>query len=142
MDITGLGSIFDFAGKVVDRLFPDPAKAAEAKIELFKLQQSGELAQLAADTDLAKGQLNVNATEAANTNVFVSGWRPYLGWTLATGFGVQFVFGPLGEWIALLLGHVVHFPPMDVSTMMPLLLGMLGLGGMRTYEKTKGVASK
>jgi hypothetical protein len=139
LDLTGFGSLFDFAGKVIDKIFPDPVKAQEAKLELFKLQQTGELAQLAADTDLAKGQIAVNAEEAKNANVFVSGWRPYLGWTLATGFGVQFVFGPLGEWACALAGHPARFPPMDTATMMPLLLGMLGLGGMRTVERIKGV---
>jgi hypothetical protein len=140
-DITGFGSVFDFAGKVIDKIFPDPQKAQEAKIELFKLQQSGELAQLAAETDLAKGQLAVNQAEANNPSVFTSGWRPYLGWTLGTGFGIQFVFGPIAQWASNLLGHPVVFPPMDTGTMMPLLLGMLGLGGMRTIEKIKGVAS-
>jgi len=139
-DISGFGSLFDFASNVIDKIFPDANKAQEAKLELFKLQQSGELAQLAADTDLAKGQLTINTEEAKNANVFVSGWRPFLGWTLATGFGVQFVFGPLGEWACALAGHPVRFPAMDIATMIPLLFGMLGLGTMRTVERIKGAA--
>ena len=130
-----ISALLDIGGKVIDRVWPDPAQAAAAKLELFKLQQSGELAQIA-------GQMDVNKAEAANPNVFVSGWRPFIGWVCGLGFGVQFVFGPLAEWGSALYGHPVKFPPMDIGTMMPLLLGMLGLGGLRTAEKIQGVAAK
>ena len=130
-----ISALLDIGGKVIDRVWPDPAQAAAAKLELFKLQQSGELAQIA-------GQMDVNKAEAANPNVFVSGWRPFIGWVCGLGFGVQFVFGPLAEWGSALYGHPVKFPPMDTGTMMPLLLGMLGLGGLRTAEKIQGVAAK
>ena len=135
MALDPLSALLDIGGKVIDRVWPDPAQAAAAKLELFKLQQSGELAQIA-------GQMDVNKAEAANPNVFVSGWRPFSGWVCGLGFGVQFVFGPLAEWGSALYGHPVKFPPMDTGTMMPLLLGMLGLGGLRTAEKIQGVASK
>ena len=130
-----VSALLDIGSKVIDRVWPDPAQAAAAKLELFKLQQSGELAQIA-------GQMDVNKAEAANPNVFVSGWRPFIGWVCGLGFGVQFVFGPLAEWGSALYGHPVKFPPMDTGTMMPLLLGMLGLGGLRTAEKIQGVAAK
>ena len=135
MALDPLSALLDIGGKVIDRVWPDPAQQAAAKLELFKLQQSGELAQIA-------GQMDVNKAEAANPNVFVSGWRPFIGWVCGLGFGVQFVFGPLAEWGSALYGHPVKFPPMDTGTMMPLLLGMLGLGGLRTAEKIQGVASK
>ena len=135
MALDPLSALLDIGGKVIDRVWPDPAQAAAAKLELFKLQQSGELAQIA-------GQMDVNKAEAANPNVFVSGWRPFIGWVCGLGFGVQFVFGPLAEWGSALYGHPVKFPAMDTGTMMPLLLGMLGLGGLRTAEKIQGVASK
>ena len=135
MALDPLSALLDIGSKVIDRVWPDPAQAAAAKLELFKLQQSGELAQIA-------GQMDVNKAEAANPNVFVSGWRPFIGWVCGLGFGVQFVFGPLAEWGSALYGHPVKFPPMDTGTMMPLLLGMLGLGGLRTAEKIQGVASK
>jgi len=135
MALDPLSALLDIGGKVIDRVWPDPAQAAAAKLELFKLQQSGELAQIA-------GQMDVNKAEAANPNVFVSGWRPFIGWVCGLGFGVQFVFGPLAEWGSALYGHPVKFPPMDTGTMMPLLLGMLGLGGLRTAEKIQGVAAK
>lgn len=132
--------LLDIGGKVIDRVFPDPVAKAQAQLELFKLQQSGELAALSADVQMTLGQLDVNKAEASNPNTFVSGWRPFVGWTCGAGFAVQLVVGPFATWGSRLLGHPVDFPPLDIATMMPVLIGMLGLGGMRTYEKYKGVA--
>ena len=131
--LTGLGD------SLIKRLWPDPADQAKAQLELFKLQQSGELAKLAADTELATKQSDINAVEAASSSTFVAGWRPWIGWTCGAGFAIQFVIGPLAEWIAAMLGHPMPFPKLDLSEMMPILLGMLGLGSLRTYEKVKGV---
>jgi hypothetical protein len=140
-DLTGLGSLFDFGGKIIDRLFPDPDKAQQAKIELFKLQQSGELAQLAAETDLAKGQLAVNTEEAKSSSIFVSGWRPFIGWVCGSAFAMNFVVGPIVTFSAqAFLGKNLPWPTLDFTTIMPVLLGMLGLSGMRSYDKAKGTA--
>jgi hypothetical protein len=127
MDITGLGAVADLAKTVIGAIFPN--KTEEEK------------AQLAAALALVQGQLDTNKAEASSTNLFVAGWRPFVGWVCGTGFGVQFVIGPLGEWVATMAGHPVHFPQLDLGTLMPLLLGMLGLGGMRTYEKVSGINS-
>jgi len=135
MALDPVSALLDIGGKVFDRVFPDPAQAANAKLELMKLQQSGELTQIA-------GQMDINKVEAASSSIFVSGWRPAIGWICGAGFAVQFVIGPLAEWGSALAGHPVKFPTMDTGTMMPLLLGMLGLGGMRTAEKMQGVAAK
>ena len=135
MALDPISALLDVGSKVIDRVWPDPAQAASAKLELMKLPQSGELAQIA-------GQMDINKVEAANPSVFVSGWRPGIGWVCGAGFAVQFVVGPLAEWGSALYGHPVKFPQMDTGTMMPLLLGMLGLGGMRTAEKMQGVAAK
>jgi len=135
MSLDPVSALLDIGGKVLDRVFPDPAQQAAARLELLKLQQSGELTQIA-------GQMDINKLEATNPSVFVSGWRPAIGWICGAGFAVQFVVGPLAEWGSTLYGHPVKFPTMDTGTMMPLLLGMLGLGGMRTAEKIQGVAAK
>jgi hypothetical protein len=135
MALDPISALFEVGSKVLDRVLPDPAQQAAAKLELMKLQQNGELAQIA-------GQMDINKVEAANPSVFVSGWRPGIGWVCGAGFAVQFVIGPLAEWGSALYGHPVKFPQMDTGTMMPLLLGMLGLGGMRTAEKMQGVAAK
>lgn len=135
MALDPVTALLDIGGKVLDRVLPDPAQQAAAKLELLKLQQSGELAQIT-------GQMEINKLEATNPSIFVSGWRPSIGWVCGAGFAVQFVVGPLAEWGAALAGHPIKFPQMDTGTMMPLLLGMLGLGGMRTAEKIQGVAAK
>lgn len=127
MSLTGLGEIATAVKDVVGMIFPN--KTEEEK------------AQIAAALALVQGQLDTNKAEAASPSIFVAGWRPFVGWVCGTGFGVQFVIGPLAEWGSGLLGHPVKFPPMDLGTMMPLLLGMLGLGGMRSAEKINGVNS-
>ena len=128
-------ALFEVGSKVLDRVLPDPAQQAAAKLELMKLQQNGELAQIT-------GQMDINKVEAASSSIFVSGWRPSIGWVCGAGFAVQFVIGPLAEWGSALYGHPVKFPQMDTGTMMPLLLGMLGLGGLRTAEKLADKAAK
>jgi hypothetical protein len=135
MALDPVSALLDIGGKVLDRVFPDPAQQSAARLELLKLQQSGELTQIA-------GQMEINKVEAASSSVFVSGWRPAIGWICGAGFAVQFVIGPLAEWGSALYGHPVKFPQMDTGTMMPLLLGMLGLGGLRTAEKLADKASK
>ena len=135
MTLDPVTALFEVGSKVLDRVLPDPAQQAAAKLELMKLQQNGELAQIT-------GQMEINKVEAASSSIFVSGWRPSIGWVCGAGFAVQFVIGPLAEWGAALAGHPVKFPQMDTGTMMPLLLGMLGLGGLRTAEKLADKAAK
>ena len=127
--------ILGIGGKLIDRLWPDQEKRDAAKLELFKLQQAGELQVIAQ-------QLEINKIEAANPSVFVSGWRPGLGWVLVASFAAQFLIGPLVSGVALLFGKSIQFPQLDMTTFMPVLLGMLGLAGFRTYEKVNGVERK
>jgi holin (3TMs family) len=137
-----LSGIFQVAQGLLDRLFPDPAKKAEAQMELLKLQQSGELARMAAETDLAKAQIAVNQAEAQNPSLFVSGWRPAIGWVCGLALTYQFVLRPIGAFVAAAAGHPVpNLPGLD-DTLWQLLFGMLGLGGLRTVEKIRGVAAK
>ncbi|HEY4031990.1 MAG TPA: 3TM-type holin [Caulobacteraceae bacterium] len=141
MSFDPITAAMDLGGKLIDRLIPDPAQKQAAALELLKLQQSGELAQLTADTDLAKGQLGVNQAEAANANAFVSGWRPAVGWVCVMGLFYVFVFKPVASpWAAKFMGMPLE--ALDMGTLGTLLFGMLGLGGMRTVEKINGVAAK
>lgn len=135
MALDPVTALLNIGSQVIEKIWPDPVQAASAKLELLKLQQSGELSVIA-------GQLDINKAEAANPSIFVSGWRPGIGWVCGAGFAIQFVIGPLAEWGSAIYGNPIKFPQMDMGTMMPLLLGMLGLGGMRTAEKINGVASK
>jgi hypothetical protein len=134
-----LTAVFDLGAKILDRVLPDKAAAAEAKLKLLELQQTGELAQLSAETDLAKGQIDVNKIEANSPKLFVAGWRPFLGWTCGAIFMVNYIGLPLFAWVSPALG--IPAPTrLDMGEVLPVLLGMLGLGSMRTVEKIRGVS--
>ena len=90
--------------------------------------------------ELAKGQLEVNKAEAQHKSIFVSGWRPAVGWCCVFGMMGNFMVIPFANFVLALLGIPVSVPLIDTATMMPVLMGMLGLGAMRTYEKRTGVS--
>ena len=127
-------------GNLLDRIFPDPKIAGDAKLEVMKLAQSGELAQLNADVQLATGQTEVNKVEASNTSLFVSGWRPAIGWVCGAAFAFKFILGPSAVVLMAMLGHPITLPVFDFTEMSTILMGMLGLGALRTVEKVKGAA--
>jgi hypothetical protein len=89
--------------------------------------------------ELAKGQLEVNKTEAAHKSLFVAGWRPAVGWTCCLGMASNFLVIPMTNFALALTGSAIVVPLLDTGEMMPVLMGMLGLGAMRTYEKKQGV---
>lgn len=87
--------------------------------------------------ELMKGQLEVNKTEAAHSSIFVSGWRPFIGWTCGLGMFGNFITIPFSNFVLALLEMSIVIPLVPLETMMPVLMGMLGLGAMRSYEKTR-----
>jgi hypothetical protein len=115
--------------KVLDKFVPDPAEKAKAEGEL-----RGAL--LAWD----QMQASVNAEEAKNSSVFVAGWRPFVGWTCGASFALNVVVLPLLNFVIVANGGQAVVIPMDTNLIMSVLFGMLGLGGLRTFEKIKGVA--
>lgn len=125
----GIGDAVAAGLKVIDKFVPDP----EAKV---KAEQALRADLMAWD----KSQTDVNAVEAQHENIFVAGWRPALGWTCAFAFAFIYVIGPMITWLTTLMGNPVPLPSFNVDALMGLTLGMLGLGGLRTYEKVKGVA--
>lgn len=125
---------------LLDRIFPDPKVAADAKLEVMKLAQSGELAQLNANVQLATGQTEINKAEASNASLFVSGWRPFVGWTCGAAFAFKFIGGPAAFVLSQWAGHPITLPVFDFTEMSTILMGMLGLGALRTVEKVKGAA--
>lgn len=124
------GPLLELGGKIIDRLFPDPQKKAEAELELLKLTQDGSLKTVLA-------QLEVNAKEAAHPSLFVAGWRPFVGWGCGAGMLYATVGHNLLGWLALALGWPVP-PVVDADLLIYVLGGMLGIGGLRTVEKIKG----
>jgi len=128
-------------GNLLDKLIPDPQAAANAKLEMLKLAQSGELAYLDADVKLASGQMSINQEEARSGSLFRGGWRPAVGWLCVAGFGYMALLRPLLPWVATVSGYAVpELPPIDTAEIGAILFGMLGLGGMRTAERIKGKA--
>ena len=87
--------------------------------------------------DLMKAQIEVNKVEASNSNLFVSGWRPFIGWTCGLGMFGNFITIPFANFVLALLKISIVIPLVPLETMMPVLMGMLGLGAMRSYEKTR-----
>lgn len=140
LDFTGIGSVFDFGSKIIDRVWPDPTQAAAAKLELFKAQQAGEFKEMDQAFEIAKAQIGVNQTEAGNAQLFVSGWRPFIGWVCGLALAYQYLLRPLATWGAAAFGHNLPSMPGLDDNLWQLMMGMLGMGGLRTYEKTKGVA--
>lgn len=130
-----LGGLFDLANKVFDKIFPNPEDKLKAQMEMLKLQQTGELAHLEAETKLALGQMEINKVEAGSDSFFKSGWRPSVGWICTFGLAYQIVFRPLFTWIGTNVAQWSAPPPLELDTLMTLLFGMLGLGAYRTYEK-------
>ena len=134
----GLGLI----NSVIDRVVPDPQAKAAAQFQLAQLAQSGELAQMQAQVQAAHDQAVIDTTEAGNGSIFVSGWRPAVGWVCALGLGYQFLARPLLTFGVGLAGIKLEAPALELGTLMTLLTGMLGFGALRTAEKIQGVASK
>ena len=90
--------------------------------------------------ELAKGQLAINAEEAKSRNIFIAGWRPFVGWTCGLALFVHFLAIPMADVLTAYFGYAPpSYPAFDMDTLMTVLLGMLGLGGLRTYEKQKGI---
>ena len=135
MSLDPISAILNIGSKVIDRVWPDPTQAAAAKLELFKLQQSGELQQI-------MGQLEINKVEAGSASVFVSGWRPFIGWICGAACAWNWIGISIAKIIAAFAHYDINLSPADLSEMLPVLMGMLGLGALRTVEKIQGVAAK
>jgi hypothetical protein len=91
--------------------------------------------------ELSKGQLEINKAEAQHRNIFVAGWRPFIGWTCGVALAWHFVISPFVIFGASMAGfELPDLPEFDMGSLMTVLMGMLGLGGLRTFEKVKQVS--
>jgi len=129
------GIIGPIIGPLLDRI-PN-------KNERDRAQEDIERKMLTALTSLVTGQLAINTKEAEHGSIFVAGWRPAIGWTCGFALAWSFIFEPIGSWVAFMFGVTMEgVPKIELGPLMSILLGMLGLGGLRTYEKSIGVARK
>jgi hypothetical protein len=119
-------------GTLVDRLIPDRAAAEKAKADV-------EAALVKASNEAALAQVEVNKIEAGHSSVFVAGWRPAIGWVCAAGLAWAFVVAPVASWALLVLGIKAELPAIQFDHLFELVLAMLGIGGLRTFEKMRGV---
>jgi roadblock/LC7 domain-containing protein len=120
-------------GTLVDRLIPDKAAAEKAKAEM-------EAELIRAGNEAALAQVEVNKIEAGHSSVFVAGWRPSIGWVCAAGLAWAFVVAPIASWALTVLGIKAELPAIQFDHLFELVLAMLGIGGLRTFEKLRGVA--
>ncbi len=138
MSLDPLTAALDVGKSLIEKIWPDPVKQSEEIRKLQELHQKGDLAVLNAEVQLLLGQINVNATEASHKSIFVAGWRPFVGWVCGFGLLYASVIEPLMRFIATVNDYTGTFPVLDTTITMQVLLGMLGLGLMRTKEKEKG----
>lgn len=134
-----IGMLLPLISGIVGKVIPDAGQAAQVNAELQKalIERQGEIDKAVADA--AKAQAEVNLKEAEHPSLFVSGWRPFVGWVCGVGCAYGFVAQPFLAWFAALA--VVATPPvLDMGTLIGLLSGLLGLGAYRTVEKIKNVA--
>lgn len=119
-----LGPIFEIGKTLIDRFLPDPEKKREAEIEMIRMAAQGELQQVVA-------QLEINAREASHPSIFVAGWRPAVGWVCVAAMAFQYLVRPL------LVGFNIapaEMPGLD-ENLWAILTGILGIGGLRSFEK-------
>lgn len=125
-----VGSIFTsvreaFTGEKIK----DPVEMAKLEIQMQQIEQA-----------IAKGQIQVNTEEAKHSAIFVAGWRPFIGWVCGSALAFHYIVSPLILWLCLIAGIIIPQPPvLDIASLMTLLGGLLGLGGLRTFEKTKKI---
>lgn len=135
-----LAPLFGFLQPILDKFLPDKTQQLELQTQLQQLamEQQGQQFEDAVKIQLA--QIGVNNTEAQSENLFKSGWRPAIGWACVAAFTYDFLVRPLLQFVALAINPKAPIPPnLDLTEMMPVLLGMLGLGTLRTVEKVQGV---
>jgi hypothetical protein len=130
-----LPSLLPALTEVLDRVVPDKAAAAKARLEM-------EARLLEVATTQASQQAEINKIEASHASIFVSGWRPYIGWVCGMAIAWAFLLAPMLSWLLPLTGVVAVVPPLQTEFLLELVFAMLGLGGLRTFEKLKGVASR
>jgi hypothetical protein len=133
-----LSTIFKFlSGDAMDSLVGLFKDYQDKKLTKEELKFRLETFEASNTQELKLAQVELNKQEATHSSMFVAGWRPFLGWVCGLGFAMNFLVAAVGTFIAASLGYPeIIFPQADVATMMPILLGMLGLGGFRTFEKT------
>jgi len=140
MAVDPLTALLSTGTAIINKIWPDAESKQKRIAELQKLAAAGDSEQLAAEVTLLSGQLEINREEAKNPNIFVSGWRPFIGWVGGVAMLYQFVVYPLLLWT---LEDPAKAPPvLDTGVLFSMVTAMLGIGAMRSHDKAKGVDTK
>ena len=130
-----VSAVAALADSAIKRIWPDATEVEKAKLAQFTQEMQNEFLLLA-------GQIDTNKLEAQNPSVFVSGWRPFVGWVCGAALAYAALIEPLARFVATVaFGYVGLFPVLDTDITLQILLGLLGLAGMRSFEKKFGVAN-
>lgn len=136
-----LNPLLAIGSQLIDRLWPNPQEKAQAKMELIKLQQSGELAEMNAQVSIALAQAATNTEEAKHSSFFIAGWRPAIGWCMVSILTYTYLIYPMSLFTIALFDIPIVPPSLSLDdNLWQLILGMLGLSVARSVEKIKGVA--
>ena len=135
MSIDPLTAAFDIGKSLISRIWPDPKDQAEQLFKIEELKQRGDLAELNAMVVSLQGQLQINAVEAGHKSIFVAGWRPFVGWVGGFSLAYAGIVEPIMRFVSVLAGYTGEFPMIETASTITILMGMLGLGGMRSYDK-------
>src|ERR1700734_4108029 len=130
-DITGIGSVADLFTTAINKIWPDPTARAAAQVALLQAQQAGSLKQLDDEFQTNLEQIKANAAEAATPGFH---FRDGAGWTCVAGFTISTLKAPI-EWACALAHYPITLPSVDTSTTVPMLLALLGVGGMHVYQQ-------
>jgi hypothetical protein len=138
-----MSMIFDLLpalSKLLDKIIPDPAAREQAKLELLRFERANDLEELRLILSADQSQNDINKTEAAHGDLFVAGWRPFIGWVCGVAFAYHFIIQPVVAFILMNTGNDTKLPEFDINALFTVLMGMLGLGGLRTFEKIRNVS--
>lgn len=128
--INDIGSLFTSAREAITgEKILDPKEMAQLELQLKQLEQASR-----------DGQIAINKIEAAHKSLFVAGWRPFIGWVCGVAIAYAFVGQPIVEWAVAIYGADIKTPEIDSDTLYQLVLAMLGMAGLRTFEKSKKVS--
>lgn len=130
-------ALLPLLGPAINKLLdfiPDPQARAKAEAEAYAMLSSQQ-------HEISKAVLELNKTEAQHSSIFVAGWRPFIGWVCGMAFLWHFLGNPAATFAFAVAGQTVPvLPALDMAELMTVLGGLLGLGGLRSWEKNKGVA--
>ena len=149
MSFDPISAAIDLGKMAIGRIWPDPVQQAIEERKLLELAQNGNIAELNAQVKLLVGQMEINKAEAQHNSIFVAGWRPFVGWVGGIALGYQFILYPLMLWAWAIVdpinaaGISIKPPPvLAADELYTVLLGMLGIGAMRSYDKKNGTATQ